>query len=425
MKVLLINTFHYRRGGAEVHALDLADQLRAAGHEVRFFAMHHPGNLPSPDSEYWAPEIDYPTLNARKTPAAALRVLRSAIYSRPARAALARMLDDWKPDVAHLHNIHAHLTPSIIDELTARHIPIVWTIHDYKLICPAQGFHIRGEICERCRGQRFWECALHSCKRSRSASVVATLEAEAHRFLHLPQRVSAFIAPSDFVRRKFIEFGWPADKFVHMANFANVPIVDEVSEPVGRRVLFSGRLTRSKGVLTLVEAMREVPDARLDIAGEGVVRDEICETVTAPDWPGGEVRSPGWADAATLSGLIEDAAVIAAPSEWYENSPYSVIEAFAHGRPVVATRIGGLPELVVDGETGLIVEPHAPLELAGALERILDDPDLWRHLAEGALASARSRNPADYVRRLEGLYANVIAGRAPGTPGGSDTDQTP
>ena len=414
MRILLVNTFHYRRGGAEVHALDLADQLRAAGHEVRFFAMHHPENIPSADSEYWAPEIDYPALNARKTPAAAWRVLSSAIYSRPARSSIARMLDDWKPDVAHLHNIHAHLTPSVIDELKSRGIPVVWTIHDYKLICPAQGFHIRGEICERCKGQRFWECALHSCKRSRSASLVATLEAEAHRFLHLPERVDAFIAPSDFVRRKFIDFGWPADKFVHMANFANVPIAPEVRASKPGRVLFSGRLTRSKGVVTLVEAMRDLPDARLDIAGEGTVREEILATTTAPDWTGGEVNATGWCDAASLSTLIEDATVIAAPSEWYENSPYSVIEAFAHGRPVVATRIGGLPELVVDGVTGLVVEPRSPHELAAALKRILDDPGLWRTLAEGALASAASRNPADYVARLEGLYADVIAGRKPG-----------
>jgi glycosyltransferase involved in cell wall biosynthesis len=413
VRILFVNSFHYRRGGAEVHALDLADELRARGHEVRFFSMQHPQNLGSPDAAYWMPEIDYPALNAKKTPANAWRVLTRAIYSYPARRALARMLADWRPDVAHLHNVHAQLTPSVIDELGSQGVPMVWTLHDYKLICPAQGFQTHGEVCERCKGKRFWECTVHSCKRSRAASVIATLEAEVHRFLHLPSKVDAFIAPSAFLRDKFIEFGWPADKFVHMANFANVSLASGVEMPEGRRVLFLGRLTRSKGVLTLVEAMRHAPDVRLDIAGEGSVRAEILSMIAAADWAGAEVHADGWAGPDELADLLTRAKVIVTPSEWYENSPYSVIEAFAHARPVVATRIGGLPELVVDGETGLTVAFRAPEQIAAAVARILDDPELWRHMARGALRAAAGRNANDYVVRLEKLYADVMGHRPP------------
>jgi glycosyltransferase involved in cell wall biosynthesis len=411
VRILFVNSFYYRRGGAEVHALDLADELRSRGHEVRFFSMRHPLNLESPDAKYWLPEIDYPALNEKKTPANVWRVLSRAIYSYPARRALAAMLADWRPDVAHLHNIHAQLTPSVIDELKAHGIPVVWTLHDYKLICPAQGFQSHGEICERCRGKRFWQCTVRSCKRSRAASVIATLEAEAHRFLHLPDKVDAFIAPSDFLRRKFVEFGWPAAKFIHMANFANIPLADSVEMPEGRRVLFLGRLTRSKGVLTLVEAMRNLPGARLDIAGEGSIRAEIVATVAADGWSGAEVHADGWAGPEQLADLVTRAKVIVTPSEWYENSPYSVIEAFAHARPVIATRIGGLPELVVDGETGLVVEPRSPDEIAAAVTRILDDPDLWDHMARGALRAAGERNATDYVVRLEKLYTDVTGTR--------------
>jgi glycosyltransferase involved in cell wall biosynthesis len=173
-------------------------------------------------------------------------------------------------------------------------------------------------------------------------------------------------------------------------------------------VLFLGRLTRSKGVLTLVEAMRSLPGVRLDIAGEGSTREEIRATVSADDWNGAEVHADGWAGPDELAELLSRAKVICAPSEWYENSPYSVIEAFAHARPVVATRIGGLPELVEDGVSGLTVEPGAPDQIAEAVTRILDDPELWDRLAAGALRAAASRNAEDYVARLEALYADVM-----------------
>ena len=410
MKVLFVNTYHYRRAGAEVHALDLADELRRCGHEVRFFSMQHPQNIPSADSHYWVPEIDYPSLNAAKTPRNAWKVLSRAIYSFPARRALARMLADWRPDVAHLHNLHVHLTPSVIDELRSMGVPTVWTLHDYKLICPDQGFVSNGEVCERCKGSRFWQCTARKCKRnSRAASLVATLEAEAHRLLRLQRRVDAFIAPSDFLRDKFIEFGWSPDKLVHMANFTNLPLATEVVMPGERRVLFAGQLLRTKGVMTLLEAVRHMPGIRLDVAGEGPARDEIEALISRPDWQGGEVHVHGRVGKDVLNALIDAARVVVVPSEWYENSPYSVIEAFAHARPVVATRIGGLPELVVDGVNGITVEPGCPDEIAAAISRLIDEPDTWLRLATGALRTAANGDAAAYATRLEELYGDVIS----------------
>jgi glycosyltransferase involved in cell wall biosynthesis len=407
----MVNTYHYRRGGADVHAIDLAEELRRAGHDVRFFAMHHPENLASPDSEYWVPEIDYPTMNASKTPANAARVLSRAIYSVPARRAIARMLDDWRPDVAHLHNIHVHLTPSIVDELKARGIPVVWTLHDYKFICPNQGFICNDEVCERCKGQRFWQCTMHKCKRgSRAASLVGTLEAEAHRFLHLPERVDAFIAPSEFLRRKFIEYGWPAAKTIHMPNFNNVALVPEAVMPEGRRVLYAGQVLKSKGVLTLLESLRRSPGVRLDVAGEGPARDRVDEIVRSGDWAGAAVHTHGRVGPDVLRGLIDAARVVAVPSEWYENGPYAVIEAFSRARPVIGTRIGGIPELVVDGVSGILVEPRSPDEISAAVDRLLEDDDLWRRLATGARRVAGERDAGAYVAELEALYATVTGG---------------
>lgn len=391
-----------------MHALDLAEHLRRRGHEVRFFAMQHPENLESSDSEYWMPEIDFRSMNEAKSPGNSLRVLSRAIYSVAARRALSRMLAEWRPDIAHVHNLHAHLTPSVVDELDAAGIPVVWTLHDYKLLCPNTTFVSHDELCERCKGARYWQCTLRKCKKdSRAASLVATLEAEFHRLLRLPTRVDAFIAPSDFLRQKFIEFGWPAGKIVHMPNFNNLPLAPVVDMPSGRRVLYSGQLVPVKGVMTLLEAFRHIPEVRLDIAGEGPLRSDIEALIASWGSGGAEVRLHGRVGSDVLMGLMDAAAMVVVPSEWYENSPYAVIEAFAHARPAVVSRIGGLPELVLDGVNGITVEPGCPGEIASAVGSLLDNPDLWRRLANGALDTAAVRDASDYVTELEQLYSNV------------------
>jgi glycosyltransferase involved in cell wall biosynthesis len=300
----------------------------------------------------------------------------------------------------------------VVDALKAEHIPVVWTLHDYNLLCPDGSLDNRGAVCERCKGSRFWQCTLRKCKRdSRSASLVATMEAEVHRLLQLPARVDAFIAPSAFLRDKFIEFGWPGDKIAHLPNFTNLPLATKVEMPEGRRVLYAGQLAPNKGVIALLESVRDEPGIRLDFAGSGPLRDAIETRVGSPDWHGAEVHVHGHVGADVLGDLIDAARVVAVPSEWYENGPYAVIEAFAHGRPVVASRIGGLPELVVDGVSGITVEPGSPSEIAAALRLVLDDPGLWARLAEGALRTAASRSAADFAVRLERLYGDVIGSK--------------
>ena len=404
-----MNTYFYRRAGAEAHALDLAEQLRRRGHEVRFFAMQHPDNLESADAPYWVPEIDYRSMNAAKNPVNGVRVLTRAIYSFGARDALARMLADWRPEVAHLHSLHAHLTPSVIDALRSADVPIVWTLHDCKLLCPNTTFLSHDQLCERCKGSRFWECTLRRCKKdSFSASLVATLEAEAHRFLRIPAHVNRFIAPSEFLRQKFVEFGWPADKIVQMPNFNSWPLVASVEMPAERRILYSGQLTRPKGIMTLLEAARHLPGASLDIAGEGILRPEI-ESLLADQNPGGaDVTLHGRVGADVLQRLADSARLVVVPSEGYENSPYSVIEAFARARPVVASRLGGLPELVVDEVNGITVDPGSAEQIAQATARILDDARLWARLADGALCTAAARSASEYVVNLELLYSDLI-----------------
>jgi hypothetical protein len=172
--------------------------------------MRHPFNIPCEDEKYFVDYIDFREANDNKNLSTALSVVSRSIYSIQARENIARLLDRAKPDVAHLQNIHGHITPSIIFELSARSIPMFWTLHDYKLICPNTHLLSHGHICELCKGSAFYQCLLNRCKKdSYSASLVATVEAYAHRVMHFRDNIDGFISPSNFLRTKFLEFGWP------------------------------------------------------------------------------------------------------------------------------------------------------------------------------------------------------------------------
>lgn len=403
MRVLQVNTYHYRRGGDCVHALGLADALREQGHEVRFFGMHHPENLPSADEDYWLPYLDFVELNASKSPRNALRVLQRTLYSTEAARGIRRMVGDWRPDVANFHSVMGHLSLSVLVELNRLGVPVVWTLHDYKLLCPNTQLLRRGEVCEACKGGHFTNCLRDRCKKdSAAASAVAMLEAQVARFIGPGRRVTTFVAPSRFLLDKFAEFGWDTSNFVHVPNFApgdDVPARRAVDENL---FVYAGRLDPAKGVGTLIDAVGRTRDARLQVAGDGPLREELLARAerTAP----GRVTFLGRVGADELSRLRDAAVATIVPSEWYENSPYSVTEAFRRGCPAIASRIGGLPELVIDEETGLLFDARDAGQLADRMRRLSGDPALRARLSEGARAAAERLGIEDYAFRMVEVY---------------------
>jgi glycosyltransferase involved in cell wall biosynthesis len=413
MRVLQVNTYHYPRGGDAVHALALADALTAAGHEVRWFGMQHPENQPSPDSEYWMPYIDFAELSGSRSPRDAFRVLGRTLYSPEAARRIGRMIDAWRPDVAHLHSIHGHVSLSVLVELGRRGIPVVWTLHDYKLLCPDTHLMLRGEECERCKGGRFMQCTLNRCKKgSLPASAVATLEAEVDRFVDPQRRVDRFIAPSCYLMDTFREFGWDTSRFTHLPNFAPVDPIPVRREPRAGRFAYAGRLDRAKGVATLVRAVGAVPGAILAIAGDGPLETDL--RALADSAAPGRVTFLGRVGPSDLARLRDGAMAVVIPSECRENSPLTLTEAFARGCPVIAADVGGLPESVTDGENGLLFRSGGVDALACALRRVISDPALEAHMSEGASRSAAGLGIDSYVSRLLDLYCSVIDERVTG-----------
>lgn len=355
MKILIVNKFHYRRGGDCVYTLALAELLRSAGHDVAHFSMRHPANLPCAQASYFVSHIDFAQLNAQKNPLNALRVLWRSIYSVEARIKIRCLISDFKPDVAHLQNIHSYITPSILVELERARIPVLWTLHDYKLICPEDSFLSHGRICEACKGKRFYQCTVRRCKKgSLGASLVASLEAYVHQLLHIPRRVFRFISPSRFLRDKHIEFGWPERKISAIPNF--LPDLNAV--PVrhdGTYGLYIGSLRPIKGVRTLLTALAQIPDAPFHIVGDGPERESLQAMAEKQGLR--HVEFKGFLTGAELHREVENSAFGVIPSECYENYPYAAMEMMAAGKAVIASSIGGLPEMIEHEVNGLLFEP--------------------------------------------------------------------
>jgi glycosyltransferase involved in cell wall biosynthesis len=405
MKVLLINKFHHIRGCELSYMFSLAEALRSNGHSVIYFSMHHPLNLPCVQDEYFVDHIDFIEVNKNKNILNSIRVLSRVIYSRQARERIARLLDKERPDIAHLNNIHAHITPSILFELKKRGIPIVWTLHDYQLICPNTNLMAHGVVCEACNGGKYFECVKRKCKKnSRSASVVSFLEATTHKYLDLPGMVSSFISPSKFLLEKFIQFGWRRDKFVHLPYFLTSEKFVPSETVEGPYALYIGRLESYKGVKTLLHAAKRVSDVPVKIVGEGSEKSSCIQLAKKINIK--NVEFTGYLSGNALKNVLHQAQYVVVPSEWYENYPYAVMEAMAAGKPVIASRIGGLPEMIEEGITGYLFEPGNSIDLAERMRSLIDDSGTRKRMGASAKEIALGRyNQLYHFEKIMDIYS--------------------
>jgi glycosyltransferase involved in cell wall biosynthesis len=405
VKVLQVNKFYYNRGGAETVCFDEAALLRARGHDVIPFSMHDDRNVATPYERYFVSNVDLRETEGGVTGRVmtALRVL----YSREAARNIDRLAADARPDVAHLHNIYHQLSPSILRPLRRRGVPVVMTLHDYKLICPAYTLYTEGAPCERCRGGRYYNAVLHSCvKDSRAKSALCTVEAYMHHLMRFDRSfVKFFIAPSEFLAAKVIEFGTDPRRVVHIPNFVDPGTAPAIGAP-GPYFLYAGRVEHVKGLGTLLRAVKESESARrfeLRIAGDGEARAEYEAWCAANGLT--NVRFLGHLSQKELRPELEAARFVVVPSEWHENAPLSVLEAAARGKALVASDMGGLPEMVRDGETGVIFRAGSVEGLRAAIEALLASPERTREMGRNARTLVMEKNSPDlHYQQLIELY---------------------
>ncbi|HEX2589812.1 MAG TPA: glycosyltransferase family 4 protein [Gaiellales bacterium] len=386
-RVLMVNKFHYPRGGAEHYMFRLAGLLKQRGTEVDYFAMRDARNLPCPTDRYFVSEVSFEQppqgLSGR------IGMAGRMVYSREARSKMGRLLADRTPDLAHVHNIYHQLSPSLLAPLRRRGVPVVMTVHDFKLVCPVYSLLSHGEICERCVSNGFGPAVRHRCNRgSLSGSLLVAGETWAHRRLGLYRDgVDVFITPSAFARDRLITGGYPAERIVVVPNC----VVADDYHPLhraGDHALYVGRLSREKGVEVLVRAAA-ASGARVKMVGDGPLRPTLERMIAES---GADVELLGFRSGEELSAAVQAASAVVMPSICHDNCPLAVIEAMAWGKPVIGSRVGGIPELVRDGEEGLLVPHGDTAALGAAMLRLQEDPEL----AERMGRAGRARVEAHY-----------------------------
>lgn len=407
MRILLANKFLYPKGGAEVSVLETAQLLKRKGHEVVFFAMQHPDNIPSAEEAFFVSQVDYERDGLKD----ALRTSARLLYSFEAKRNIARLIESNRPDLAHLNNIYHQLSPSIIHALRAAGIPMVMTLRDYKLVCGSYSMLANGSVCEACRGGRYYHCVLKQCvKDSRAKSLLTTIEMYLHhRVLHIYKAVDCFISPSHFLKAKVVEMGFRGRLEV-LPNFVCVQDYQPQVDWDERTIVYFGRLSKEKGLLTLLEAIKELPDIGLKIIGTGPLQAVLEHVIHSQKLHNARVL--GQLTGEALRQEVQRSMFTVLPSEWYENNPRSILEGFALGKAAVATRIGGIPELVRDGETGWTCEPRNPADLRAKILTLARHPDEIRRMGENARRLVEEEfNEEVHYQRLMELYASVMNGK--------------
>ena len=360
MKILLVNKFYYHRGGDCTAVFNTEQLLKSKGHEIAVFSIKHPQNEPSSWEKYFPENVSFSSNNISDKASAAMRIFHSTEVSRKFN----QLLSDFKPDVVHLHNIHSYISPIVARIAHEKNIHVVWTLHDHKLVCPTYLCLREGKICEECFNNKYGVFKHKCMKNSNIASFLAWMEAYYWNEKKISKYTNTFISPSHFLKSKMIEGGYSAGQIEVLHNF----LLKEMPAPAEKEdyYCYVGRLSTEKGVETLLESAIKL-NYNLKIIGEGPLLD-FYKT----KYPHKHFEFLGQMNQEDLFPLVQKARFIVIPSVCYENNPFNAIEALSMGTPVLGARIGGIPELIKEGENGFLFTPGNVAELHDKINECFD-----------------------------------------------------
>jgi glycosyltransferase involved in cell wall biosynthesis len=406
MRILFCNKYNFSFSGTEVYLLELMDLLRSQGHEVALFSMADPQGLVSAPVEHLAPFIEFKGEHSWWEKA---QLAGHAIYSTGVRRKIRMLIAEFRPDIAHVRNIYHHLSPSILWELHAHEIPVLYHINDFKLICPAYNLVARGQICEQCHGGEFWHVIRNRCCLGQpGAAAVLAVEAYVHKWLRTYETcVSRIVAPSHFARRKLVENGWEEDRVEVLYHFQRVPQGEPSAVAEDAPIMYFGRLSPEKGLVSLLQAMSNMPSVPLLIAGEGPQKEELQQIARSLGLS--QVKFLGHLQREELDRLLSASRFTVLPSLAYETLGKSILESYAWGRPVVASDLGSRRELIVPGKTGLLYPAGNAERLAEAISLLWEHPLLTQEMGRAGRELVRSRHsPNLHYRSLLRIYENLL-----------------
>jgi glycosyltransferase involved in cell wall biosynthesis len=422
MRILFCNKYNYPFSGTEVYLFEVMELMRARGHQVALFSMADSRGRSTPYDRHFMPHTDFKRASGWFHN---IRLAGQAIYSREARRRIRAMIAEFRPDVAHIRNIYHHLSPSILWELKAQKVPVVYHLNDFKVLCPSYNLVSRGEACEACKGGKFWHALQENCYPGRAAPLLLVAEAYIHKWLGTYRKcVDCFLAPSQFVRDKFVEHGWDPAKFEVLPHFQTDKPLTALQAP-NAPLLYFGRLSAEKGVADLLHAMQRLPGLRLVVAGDGPDRDRLQRIAAQLGLH--NVEFAGHIRGAELDRAIVSSRFTVLPSHAYETLGKTILESYAQARAVVATDLGSRRELVQEGKTGLLYKTGDVEQLTSVIQLLSSQPELADQMGRAGQHRVRQNNrPEAHYDALISLYRRLMDGEmhSPAKPRKIDDKKT-
>lgn len=399
MKVLLVNKFHWLKGGSEKYYFELAELLKEHGHEVAFFSMKDEKNITTGDKEYFVDKIDLNTGSKLK----ALDV----IYSKANKQKMKEALDDFKPNIVHINNFQRQLSASIIDAIKEKNIPIVYTAHDMNAICPASAMLYDGKICEECIQKGYNSCIKKSCiKGSKLKSALGVLEKKYYDKRKIFKKIDCIISPSQFIENQFKKGKLKYSKIKILHNFVNKTNVN--NEHIGDYAFYFGRLSIEKGIINVINAISQISNGKLLIAGDGPEKENIEKFIKENNLEK-RIVLLGYLEQEQIRKYIFKSRFVVVPSIWYENCPYSILETMEIGKPIIGSRIGGIPELIENNVNGYLYEYDDIKALKDNMKKLFDDEKLVKKFSiESKKIFEKKYNSTEYYNKLIEIYEQLI-----------------
>jgi glycosyltransferase involved in cell wall biosynthesis len=393
MKILLVNKYWYLRGGTERVVFLTKKLLEEAGHTVEIFGMHHPKN--TIQNEHFIDYIDY------KKPS--LRAALKSIYNTDARDKFKALVEEFQPDVVHLHNMYHQLSFSLLDVLKKKKIHTVMTLHDYKMLSPNYTLFHHGNIDVDSLGKKYYSCVLNNCMESIGKSFASTVEAYFRKWKKWQGAIDHYISPSVFMKDLCVKAGWNAEQIKVVPNPIDLTTYT-VSKKEGEYVAYIGRISKEKGIDILLKAAKQTPDISYRIVGDGPEKNTLETYVKNQNIK--NVVFDGWQSGKKLADLIDNARIIVVPSVWYENCPLSILETMAVGKIIIGSDIGGISELL---PKHLLVHPKDVGDLVKLIQSWYGSSSQKRREEGSFLAQKvlKRHATAGYVKDIIKVYQSV------------------
>lgn len=415
MKILLVNYRYFISGGPEKYMFNIKKMLEDNGHEVIPFSIHSNKNVKTKYSKYFVEPIGGRDATyfdeVKKTPKSIWQMLTRSIYSFEVESAIKREIKDVKPDLVYIIHFVNKLSPSVITGARKTGIPVVLRLSDYFLLCPRFDFMYEKKVCEECLTKGYVSCIKKRCvKGSLFASIIRVFSMKFHKAINVYKGVYAFITPSEFLKKKLSLNGFDEDKIYCIPTFTSSKT--KVGNPeIGSYGLYFGRVTEEKGVETVIKAYEKLPEYTVKIMGDDTTEEATKLKNYVKKHKIKNVEFLGFKSGEELENIIKAARFTLIPSIWYDNLPNTALESFQYSKPVIASNIGSLPELVIDGENGYLFNPSDEEDLIKKI-KMLDDDKLVKKMGEASRRRLENRfSPNAHYEALMKVFNEAIENR--------------